>query len=323
MRILNYLRAVAIFAAGAIFVLAAPSIWRLARRAGYRSNEYRVIFSTPIDGLSVGDAVQRNGVAVGEVTDIELTNDASPRAVVMIAMTSGVPVMRDSVASLGGSLVTGVNAVEINGGTAAAGPLHKGEQIAEDASAEGNPGSIFNPLHPDLSTAATETQMLRTRRNGSLGRGLHDLSAAERAFQIVSQEMSSPERWRSIDSTLENINHASERLNHSLQGLSQVIDSVSANRDRYYSQLDATIARLNKTLDEANQLFATSNQLMASTDNMVSTTTTALDRDASQIGQTLSQIDRTVHHLDETVQTVEPSPSSAIWGGWSGPTEPQ
>jgi phospholipid/cholesterol/gamma-HCH transport system substrate-binding protein len=324
MRILNYLRAVAIFSAGAVFVLAAPSIWRLARSVGHRSNEYRVVFGSPVNGLAVGDAVQRNGVVVGEVTDIGLTNDASPRAVVTIAMTSAVPVMRDSVASLNGSLITGVNAVEISGGTAAAGLLHKGDQIAADDASFGlNPGAVFDPLHAPDPASAAENKILNPHGRVSLRRGVEDLSTAGRTLQIVGQEMASPERWRSIDSTLANINHASERLSHTLEEVSVVMESVSSNRDRYYTQLDATIARLNRTLDEANQLFATSNQLMTSTDDMVATTTAALDRDASQMGQTLSQIDRTFRQLHETVQTVEPSPSSAIWGGWSGPAEPQ
>jgi phospholipid/cholesterol/gamma-HCH transport system substrate-binding protein len=306
-------------------VLAGPSLWRLVRLVSHRSNDYRVVFSSPVNGLSVGDAVRRNGVVVGEVTDIALTDDASPRAIVSLTMTSTVPVMRDCVASLDSSLITGVNAVEISGGTAAAGRLHKGDQIgAEDASSDESLGSGFNPLRPeDRPTSIAENKALKTQGRASLRHGVEDLSAAGRTLQIVGQEMSSPERWRSIDSTLDNINRASERLNHTLEQVSVVMDSVSANRDRYYSQLDASIVRLNRTLDEANQLFATSNQLMASTDAMVSSTATALDRDASQFGQTLNQIDRTFRQLHETVQTVEPNPSSAIWGGWSGPAEPQ
>lgn len=323
MRILSYLRSVAIFAAGALFVLAAPGLWRLARQLGHPSNEYRVVFSSPVNGLAVGDAVQRNGVVVGEVTDIGLTNEASPRAVVTISMTLGVPVMRDSVASLGGSLMAGVSVVEISGGTAAAGRLHNDGKIQAEDSLPlpgANPGSDLASLNLQSQPAsATEKKLSRRSLRGDV----EDLSEARRTLQIVSQEMSSPERWRSIDSTLENINHASERLNHTLERVSAVADSVAANRDRYYSQFDATVARLNRTLDEANQLFETSNKLMASTDAMVSSTAAALDRQSSQIGQTLSQIDRTFRQLHETLLTIEPSPSSAIWGGWSGPKEPQ
>jgi phospholipid/cholesterol/gamma-HCH transport system substrate-binding protein len=325
MRLRSLFTTAAAFVAGGILVLTAPTALRLAARAlSHRNDHYRVVFNGSVSGLAVGDAVERNGVVVGDVTDIRLTNDAAPRALVSIEMASDVPVMRDSSVSFGGSLITGVRSIEISGGTPAAGRLHKGDLItAEDGptdeSAQADPVDLTHPNEPSASPEKVFNMSKRT----SVTRGVQDLSAAGRSLKAVGREMASPARWRSIDSTLENLNHASERLSHTLDRVSVVMDSVSANRDRYYGQLDATIERLNRTLDQANQLFATSNRLMTSTDEMVATTAAALDRDSSQIAQTLGQIDRTIRHVHETLQTIEPSPSSAIWGGWSGPTEPQ
>jgi ABC-type transporter Mla subunit MlaD len=262
-------------------------------------------------------------VVVGEVTDISLTDDASPRALVSIEMARGVPVMRDSSVSFGGSLITGVRSIQIDGGTQAAGRVHKGDLIvADEGAADQNADVASGALsHPNEPGAGTEKLPAMSKR-AALTRSVQDFSAAGRTLKSVSKEISSPERWRSIDSTLANLNRSSESLSHTMERVSTVMDSVTANRDRYYVQLDATIERLNHTLDQANDLFATSNRLMKSTDAMVSSTASAIDSGNSQLQQTLSQIDRTARRIHEAVQTIEPNPSAAIWG-WSGPAEPQ
>ncbi|HYL58508.1 MAG TPA: MlaD family protein [Candidatus Acidoferrales bacterium] len=315
----------AAFVAGGILVLAGPAIWRLtARVIAHRDAHYRVVFNGSVSGLAVGDAVERNGVVVGEVTDIGLTNDAAPRALVSIELQRGVPVMRDSSVSFGGSLITGVRSIEIDGGTPAAGRVPKGDLIVADEgsgdqNAEVASAALSRPNEP--ATGAEKPGGMSKR--AALTRSVQDFSAAGRTLKSLSREISSPERWRSIDSTLANLNRSSESLSHTLERVSTMMDSVAANRDRYYVQLDATIERLNRTLDQANDLFATSNRLMKSTDAMVSSTASAIDSGSAQMQQTLSQIDRTARRIHETVQTLEPNPSSAIWGGWSGPAEPQ
>jgi phospholipid/cholesterol/gamma-HCH transport system substrate-binding protein len=325
MRLRSLFTTVAAFIAGGILVFAGPAVWRLtARVISHRDAHYRVVFSGSVSGLAVGDAVERNGVAVGEVTDISLTDDAAPRALVSIEMARGVPVMRDSSISFAESLTTGVRSIEIDGGTAAAGRVHKGDLIvADEGSADQNAeagSAAFS--HPNEPAASAEKAPGMSKR-AALTRGVQDLSAAGRTLKSVGREMASPVRWRSIDATLDNLNHASERLSHTLDRVSSVMDSVAANRDRYYVQLDATIERLNRTLDQANDLFLTSNRLMKSTDAMVSSTASAIDSGSAQMQQTLSQIDRTARRAHEALQTLEPNPSSAIWGGWSGPAEPQ
>jgi methyl-accepting chemotaxis protein len=234
--------------------------------------------------------------------------------------------MRDSVVSFGGSLISGIRSIEITGGTAAAGRLRKGQEIVagegpSDEAFEAGEAELASENQKTLSTPSPKNAMPHSR--GAIAHGIGDFSAAGHTLKIVGKELASPERWRSIDSTLDNLNRASESLSHTLERVSAVADSVSAHRERFYGQLDATISRLNHTLDEANKLFATSGRLMTSTDALVSSTSNAMDRDAAQIEQTLSQIDRTTRRLNETLQTVEPNPSSVIWGGWAGQKEPQ
>jgi ABC-type transporter Mla subunit MlaD len=324
---LIHLRTVAAFTAGAAVVLVAPTLWRLAHdRVMNPVDRYRILFNDSVSGLTVGAAVERNGVIVGKVTDISLTNDASPRVIVKVALARGVPVMRDSVVSLGGSLITGVRAIDISGGTPLAGQVHKGQLILAD---QGSADEDFGRHSAESADQGLDSsEIVSPKRFGLSGRtsmtgGVRDLSTVRRTLRTVGTELSSPERWRSIDATLNNLNHASERLSHTLDRVSVVADSISANRNRFYAALDTTIDRLNNTLDKANQLFATSNRLMASSDELISSTASAVDRNSDQMTHVLSQIDRTTRRLNETLQTIEPNPSTVFWGGSASPKEPQ
>ena len=101
MRLRNLFTTVAAFIAGGIFVFTGPALWRLTIRViSHRDANYRVVFNGSVSGLAVGDAVERNGVIVGEVTDISLTNDAAPRALVSIEVARGVPELETWVASV-------------------------------------------------------------------------------------------------------------------------------------------------------------------------------------------------------------------------------
>jgi len=323
---LSHFRTVTAFAAGAAMVLAAPTLWRMAHnRLTNPADHYRILFNGSVSGLTVGAAVERNGVLVGKVTDIALTNDASPRVMVKVALVRGVPVMRDSVISLDGSLITGVRSIEISGGTPTAGQVHRGQQIlANEGSADeglGRSSAEATDLGLDSSEIANPKSL--GLGSGAMAGGVRNLSTVRQTLKTVGRELSSPARWRSIDATLDNLNHASDRLSHTLDRVSVVADSISANRDRFYAELDTTIGRLNHTLDKANELFATSKQLMASSDELVSSTASAVDRNSDQMAQVLSQIDRTTRRLNETLQTIEPNPSTVFWGGSASPKEPQ
>jgi phospholipid/cholesterol/gamma-HCH transport system substrate-binding protein len=326
MRWLNRLMIAAAFAAGAVIVIIAPPIWRLIYGRVHPVDHFHIVFTGPVSGLAVGDAVQRNGVVVGKVRNIILSEKAPQQVVVRVEIAAGVPVMRDSVASFGGSLITGMRWIEVTGGTLKAGRLHEGQEIIANENGPYNSFEIGS-LEPggEIGEALSiqNSKVSNRRSRGRVAQGVDDFSAAGRTLKVVGRELASSERWRSIDSTLANLNHASERLSHTLERVSVIVDNLSANREQYSRQFDATMVRLNHTLDEANRLFATSNRLMTSTDALVSSTSNAIDQDASKIEQTLAQIDRTARRLDESLQTFEPNPSSAIWGGWAGPKEPQ
>ncbi len=89
--------------------------------AGFQFNKsydiYDVLFLGPVRGISEGGEVHFNGIKVGEVTRLALDPADPNRVIARIRLTSGVPVRTDSYAILEPQGITGVNYIQITGGT--------------------------------------------------------------------------------------------------------------------------------------------------------------------------------------------------------------
>ncbi len=88
-----------------------------------KKTSYDVRFSNPVSGLLTGSGVLFNGIRVGEVTGLRLV-PGEPRAVdATITIDANTPVRSDTQVSLEFQGLTGVAAVTLAGGSAAAPPL--------------------------------------------------------------------------------------------------------------------------------------------------------------------------------------------------------
>ena len=80
---------------------------------------YNISFVGPVRGLSDGGEVHFNGIKVGEVIKISLDPKDTSRVIARARVTSDVPIRTDSYATLEPQGITGVNYVQITGGTPA------------------------------------------------------------------------------------------------------------------------------------------------------------------------------------------------------------
>src|SRR5215471_9749837 len=89
--------------------------------AGYSFNKhydvYDVLFVGPVRGISEGGEVHFNGIKVGEVTKLALDPTDPSRVVARVRLTAGVPIRVDSYAILEPQGITGVNYIQITGGS--------------------------------------------------------------------------------------------------------------------------------------------------------------------------------------------------------------
>lgn len=94
---------------------------------------YDVVFKEAVTGLTVGGAVQYNGIQVGEVRRLSLGVDNPSEVIARVRVNGGTPVKTDTRAKLTFTGITGVAIIQLSGGTAEAAMLadRSGERIPQ------------------------------------------------------------------------------------------------------------------------------------------------------------------------------------------------
>src|SRR5579885_59022 len=119
--------------------------WLHATSSTKDSATYRVIFSGSVTGLRPGAPVLFNGIRVGEVSSLGLTDNPAEVAA-MLSVTPKTPVRADTTVSLDYAGLTGIASVSLKGNLGTAPPL------------EGDPPTLrAQTLSGDMSSAARET----------------------------------------------------------------------------------------------------------------------------------------------------------------------
>jgi ABC-type transporter Mla subunit MlaD len=222
----------------------------------------------------------------------------------------------DSTASVGTS-GDGNRIVELRGGTAAAGELPGGDQIAtEDVSeAQLQTEQMSKAASDILSSLSGRKPEEKKKTSRQLSEMLADADAVLKNLRTLTSDLSTPERIETINSTLDNLHDASARLSHVMQTTDIAVDhaaelmkTFSAHRQELYSDLRTALTRLNQTLDHAQVALASADQLMSSANRLV-------DSNAADVERTIRQISLATVRLNETLETIQNDPSLLIWRG--------
>ena len=136
----------------AVIVGAFGFVFWLHNAAGEQeSATYRVIFNGSVTGLKSGAPVLFNGIRVGEVTALRLTDNPAQVAVVM-AVAKTTPIRKDTRVTLNFAGLTGIASISLEGVLASAPPLvsKNGEPPTLMANADASKGlseSVRNSLN--------------------------------------------------------------------------------------------------------------------------------------------------------------------------------
>ncbi len=122
--------------------------WLHATSGTKDSASYRVIFSGSVTGLRVGAPVLFNGIRVGEVSDLRLTDNPAEVAA-MLSVSPKTPVRSDTLVTLDYAGLTGIASVSMKGNLGSAPPL---EAVGDDP-----PTLRAQTVSGDMSSAARET----------------------------------------------------------------------------------------------------------------------------------------------------------------------
>lgn len=283
--------AVAIF--GLLFLL-----WAANYASARNWQRYDVIFNEPVTGLTVGSAVQYNGIAVGTVEDLKL-DPQDPRMVMAhLKLQHDAPIKVDTRARLSQAGLTGSPFIQLTGGSPNAPPLEPDERdqvpvILTEPSALQNIADTANRLVERLDRMFSEenvehfsaTMANIDRMTGAIGGQDADLRAL-----II------------------NARRATEQLNTTLDTTNRTV----ATLDREFTQqLPALVNKLDATLVKLDSAAGGADSIL--NENRAAIQSFANDG-LGQLGPTLGELRVLVRDLRRITDRMDGSPARYLLG---------
>jgi len=232
--------------------------WFHGSGAGNQRIAYRVVFDGSVSGLHAGAAVLFNGINAGEVDKLAF-DAADPRKVVAVILVGrDVPVRADTKVRLEFTGLTGLAALALTGGSAAAGLV---------AAADNGPPTIY----ADASAGADVTQAARDallRLDGLIAANEQALRASLRNIETVTSTLAqNSERFDKVMAGVENltgnadnpgqIGAAANSIRRLADDLDKHSDEISAGLAQFSSsglkQFEAFAVDGRRTLSELNR----------------------------------------------------------------------
>ncbi len=295
----------------AVAVLALLFALWAAKTVSDRSwDNYEIVFTEAVTGLSRGGVVQYNGIAVGEVRELSLDQDDPSKVLARVRVAAGTPVKTDTVAKLAFVGLTGVVQIQLSGGSPDS-PLlaeaHEGRGLPRITAQE----SAFAKLlasSEDITTTASDlllrlNRMLDEETLANVAKTMAHLEqvsgtlAAERGeiAQLVRDARRSATRLERLLASTEG----------TMGGLDRSVAAIDAN-------LPSILEKLDRTLTEFEGLSRNTNALVAENRGaMQQFSQTGL----TQVGPTLAELRSLLRQLNRATAKIEDSPSNAILGG--------
>jgi phospholipid/cholesterol/gamma-HCH transport system substrate-binding protein len=274
------------------------ALWAANYSSEKNWQQYQVIFTEPVTGLTEGSAVQYNGIAVGTVETLNLAPKDPRQVVALLKLRSDAPVKVDTRAKLSITGLTGVPFIQLTGGSPNAPALATGDRdeipvIRAEASALQNIADTANPLVSRMDEVLSEENVKRinpTREHlESLTGAIADQREDLRALLINARESS-----EQLSKTLATTNRAVEDVDREL------VDKLPG----LVSKLDATLTHLDSAAGGANAIL---------NENRAAISSFANDG-LSQLGPTLSELRSLVRDLRRISDHLEGSPARYILG---------
>ena len=252
---------------------------------------YLVVFEGSVSGLRVGGPVLFNGIRVGEVTEMRLTDKPSEVASV-IAVTPSTPIRSDTVVTLEYAGLTGIASVSLKGGTASSTPLtaaKKGDlPTLRAASTAGDMGTAVRETLAKADAIIVENQE-------SLRNTIKNLETFTDALARNSKK---------IDDLVGNGAQAMSSINDLAVSLKSDTSKVAGNLDKLTTNLDKQTTMLAENLDKRTAEI---------TEGITKVTDTA-NKHIAIVGNDLH---RSIANIDRAVTDLAKHPQRILFGGGS------
>jgi phospholipid/cholesterol/gamma-HCH transport system substrate-binding protein len=260
--------------------------------------EYQVIFTEPVTGLTEGSSVQYNGIAVGTVETLALDPSDPRRVIARLKLKADVPVKIDTRAKLSITSLTGVPFIQLTGGSPRKPRLvdvdhREPPVILTEASALQNIADTANRLVARLDEVLSEKNVQRINDT---------LAHLETATGAIAGQRDD------LRALIVNARQASEQLNTTLATTNHTLDGV--NRD-LVDKLPGIVDKLNTTLAHLDGAAGNANDILGENRTAIHN---FANGGLAQLGPTLAELRALVRDLRRISDRLEGSPTRYLLG---------
>lgn len=276
-------------------VLGGALLWIAGSRLLRPVDTYTIVFTDSVSGLNAGSNVEYQGVVVGRVRDIGLTTHIPPEVAVVIDLEPGTPVRTDTAAALVGSFVTGLQYVQLYGGSSAGTMLPSGGTIL------GNTTSLdaFRDQATEIAALAV-TIMSRLEQNVFTEENTESLTVVLRDIRHVTTGLSNTMEAFQAEQTGRDLAQLVAKLSEVTDNANAVFADFYARRDDVYGGFQSTLANVDAVVLDARAL--------------VQATTREVGGTGGSIGSLLRELATVTSRLQETLDVIRSDPSVLLWG---------
>lgn len=251
--------------------------------------DLRLEFEGTVSGLAVGGAVYFNGIKVGAVTSLNISDDDPNKIVVNASIASSTPVKSDTRAEVNFNFLTGVAYVELFGGSPDKPDLLGGPEIA---TLQGRPASLADVIG-GASRMFSEAEKSVRRINAMVEEMTPAVSASIKNVETFTDALAA--NAGGVNEFLENVSQ-----------MSRTVGNLSTRLEAIVEKADQTIASINtedvrETLSNARAFIERLNAASTNIEPIM----TDVRKVAGDLTQVSSKLDTTLDNLNSVVTAVD------------------
>lgn len=273
-----------------IFLLALGFVlWLSKSNVDHTFNDYDIVFTEAVTGLSTGGLVQYNGIKVGEVRQLHLAPDDPRKVIARVRIDASAPVKMDTRAKLGLQGVTGLAFIQLSGGAPSSPPL------------------LPTRDHPVPVIPSEESALSKLLASGS------DIVISANDAVLRMNQILSDDNIKHISMLLEHVDQLSGALSDQRGDLSTALRQMAEAT----AELKTTLAKIDRTADSTNALvrdnaratLASAQRALDAVDKVASSAGALVEDNRAAINtfsnQGLRQIGPAVLDLRETLRSLK------------------
>jgi phospholipid/cholesterol/gamma-HCH transport system substrate-binding protein len=212
------------------------------------SASYRVIFDGSVTGLRVGAPVLFNGLRVGDVSNLSLTDNPG-EVVVMLVVNKSTPIRSDTAVSLEYAGLTGIASVSLKGALASAPPLkskgHEPPTLRADAGASQDMGQAVRDTLNKADQVIAENQE-------SLHKAIQNMEKFSEALARNGDKIDSlmTNGNAAVESFKQLSDHLDTRTAEITKGVTKLTDSATKQIDIVGGDAHRTLTHIDKAVGD-------------------------------------------------------------------------